>query len=298
MTTPVRPHAAGLGVTGVVPAILTPFRDGRLAEDMFALHLAWLADRGVGCVAPLGTTGEGLSLSVPERKTMIDAVADFGMEFIAGTGCTNLPETIELAAYAMRRGAQALLIGPPSYYEPQDLGAWYGAVCESLPAEGRVLLYHIPARSPAIPDELLHDLSSHYGPMIAGVKDSSNDLGHTLRWLSLFPQITIASGTDATALEFGAAGGQLVISAIANVVPLEVQAAFAGDASAQCFVKGVRSLAMSFPREAALKALLQLASGIPMVEVRPPLAQLSEEQAEGLARAFGGLTAANGSASG
>jgi 4-hydroxy-tetrahydrodipicolinate synthase len=275
---------------GVVPAILTPFRGGAVDLGLLDEHLHWLAERGIGCVNAMGTTGEGPSLSLAERKTLVERVAAGPTDFIAGTGCTNLPETIELSLHALAHGARGVLVVPPTYYDADDLLGWYGALFDALPVDARVFLYHIPRFSHPIPDATVRELHRRYGPLLAGIKDSSGDLEHTVGWLRAFPDLTIAAGDDSTATAFGRAGGSAVITATANVVPVEVAAALAGDEKAQGYVAAVRSLAMSVPREAALKLLLHLVGGIERAEVRPPLAELTAEQERAVENAFAELT--------
>jgi 4-hydroxy-tetrahydrodipicolinate synthase len=276
-------------IEGVVPAILTPFRRGTVDHGLLDEHLAWLADHGIGCVNALGTTGEGLSLSLDERKVLIERVAAGPLDFIAGTGCTNLPETIELSRHALEHGARAALVVPPTYYAAQDLLGWYSALLAALPDEGRVFLYHIPRLSHPISDELIDALRDRFGPRVAGLKDSSGELGHALEWRRRYPDLTVAAGDDALASAFFGAGGTAMVTAVSNVLPDELQAIQAGDTAAQPFVTAVKELCLSVPREAALKLLLHLVSGIARSEVRPPLAELTAEQERTVARTFAEL---------
>jgi 4-hydroxy-tetrahydrodipicolinate synthase len=276
-------------IEGVVPAVLTPFRGGKVDLGLLDEHLAWLAARGIRCVNAMGTTGEGASLSLAERKALVERVAAGPVDFIAGTGCTNLPETIELSRHALEHGALAALIVPPTYYAPQDLTAWYSAIFEALPEDGRVFLYHIPRMSYAIPEETIDALGARYGAMLAGIKDSSGDLEHALAWLRAYPQLTIAAGDDALAAEFFGAGGKAMITAVSNVLPAELQAIRNGDAAAQPYVTAVKELALAVPREAALKLLLHVVSGIARSEVRPPLAELDRDQERHVAEKFAQL---------
>ncbi len=276
-------------IEGVVPAILTPFRGGAVDPGLLDEHLAWLAERGVGCVNAMGTTGEGASLSLAERKALVERIAAGPTDFIAGTGCTSLPETIELSRHALEHGALAALVVPPTYYAPQDLTGWFSAVFEALPDEGRVFLYHIPRLSYPIPEETIVALRERFGPMLAGLKDSSGDLDHALGWLRSFPELTIAAGDDALAADFFGAGARAMITAVSNVLPAELEAIRAGDPAPQAFVTAVKELALSVPREAALKLLLHVVSGIPRSEVRPPLAELTPAQERSVARRFAEL---------
>ncbi len=280
-------------IEGIVPAILTPFRRGKVDHGLLDEHLAWLATHGIGCVNAMGTTGEGASLSLAERKALVERVAAGPLDFIAGTGCTSLPETIELSRHALAHGALAALIVPPTYYEPQDLTGWYTAIFEALPDDGRIFLYHIPSRSYAVPDETIDALRGRFGPMLAGIKDSSGDLEHALGWLRAYPDLTVAAGDDALAAGFFGTGGTAMITAVSNILPAELEAIRAGNARLQPYVTAVKELALRVPREAALKLLLHEVSGIARSEVRPPLAALDPDQERLVAETFAQLRSEN-----
>jgi 4-hydroxy-tetrahydrodipicolinate synthase len=279
-------------VTGVLPAILTPFTDGEVDLGLLGEHVDWLHDRGIRCVNLMGTTGEGQSLALQERERLIRFLADSKLDFIAGTGCLALPETIALSRYAVEHGARAALVVPPSYFDPGDLTGWFTALFEALPDHARVMLYHIPRLTYPIADETIRLLSDRFGPMLAGMKDSSGDLDHALRWQAEFPELTVANGNDAHAAGFFAGGGHAVITACSNVLPAELEALRAGDESPQDFVAGVRELVFSLPTHAALKLLLHLVSGIARSSVRPPLAELTREQETLVATRFAELRSA------
>ena len=62
------------GSPSIPRAVVTPFADGGGPVDLDALdaHVSWLHARGIGCIAPLGTNGEGPSLSLRERQAVIE----------------------------------------------------------------------------------------------------------------------------------------------------------------------------------------------------------------------------------
>ena len=142
-------------VTGVLPAILTPFTDGEVDLGLLGEHVDWLYDRGIRCVNLMGSTGEGQSLAFEERERLIRFLSGSKLDFIAGTGCTALPETIALSRYAVEHGARAVLVVPPSYFDPGDLTGWFTALFEALPDHARVMLYHIPRLTYPIADETI-----------------------------------------------------------------------------------------------------------------------------------------------
>ncbi len=270
-------------LAGTIPALLTPFTPGGAEIDhgLLAAHVDWLVEHGVETVSPMGTTGEGASLAVAERKALIERLAAHasGVAQVPGTGCTNLPETIELSRFAVELGVAAVLVAPPTYYVPDPEGVieYLSRLLEALPDEARVVLYHIPRQTRvAIEEETLRALVDRFGPKVAGVKDSGRDFDHTLRLLSEFPSLAILNGTDGLVAKAYAAGGPGVISATANVLPSEFERMQkGGDASAQDVVAEMRALVDRMPIQAALKLVLHLVAGLPRSAVRPPLRELT-----------------------
>jgi 4-hydroxy-tetrahydrodipicolinate synthase len=200
---------------------------------------------------------------------------------VPGTGCTNLPETIELSRFAVERGVAAVLVAPPTYYvpDPEGVTQYYSRLLGGLPDEARIVLYHIPRQTRVpIEEETLRTLVDRFGPRIAGVKDSGRDFEHTVRLLSEFPTLAVLNGTDGLVARVYAAGGPGMISATANVLPEEYERMRAGDASAQEVVSETRALVDGLPIHAALKLVLHLVSGLPRSPVRPPLRELTADE--------------------
>ncbi len=224
---------------------------------------------------------------------MIEHLAGGDTALVPGTGCTNLPETIELSRFAVERGAAAVLVAPPTYYVPEPGGVtdYYVRLLQALPDGARVVLYHIPGQT-RVPIELstIHALR---GPKLAGIKDSGGDLVHAARLRSEFPELAILSGADAHVADAYAAGGPGVISATANVLPAEYEAIRGGDPSPQPFVTAVRALADLGRRQSALKVMLSLVSGLPRSSVRPPLEDLGADAAAELETRFSDLRGAS-----
>jgi 4-hydroxy-tetrahydrodipicolinate synthase len=276
--------------SGVFCATLTPFASevGPVDTSWIPDHLHFLETRGVVGVLALGTTGEGPSCSVEERKRVLDTVLAHRrtLQVFAGTGCASLVETIELSRYAIRQGAEAVLIMPPFYFggvSEAGVIRFYQAVCDALPDDARVILYHIPALTgvPITPPIVRHLLASH-GQQLAGLKDSSGDPRHTAELVQRYPGLAIFSGSDSQAAPSLAGGVVGVISALANVWPEEVCAVFdayhrGGDvAAAQARLTALREAVRGWAIPAALKAALPWTSGLPRTSVRTPLSNLSD----------------------
>ena len=271
-------------IGGTIPALLTPFttNGAEVDTDLMDEHVAWLHERGVRCVSPMGTTGEGPSLALGERKHVIESLAAHPsrMAFLPGTGCTNLPETIELSRFAVEHGAAGLLVAPPSYYPPAPAGTtrYYARLFEALPDDARVFLYHVPSHTGVpVEDETLRALGERFGPMLAGAKDSGGSFEHTVGWLHAFPHLTILNGSDASAARAYAAGGPGTLTMLANIFPEELESIREGENvdEAQRFLSALRALVGEFPRHSALKHLLHLVARLPRSSVRPPLEELT-----------------------
>ena len=282
----------------VVPAAVTPFSQGgvELQLDFIPQHMAYLEHRGADGLLTLGTNGEGVSLSLQERKDMIDAVLTHRgrLRIFAGTGCTALPETIELSRYAIERGADAVLIVPPFYFKSIDapgLIAYYEAVLSALPNERKVILYNIPAKSGVeISDELVDALVERHSDRLLGIKDTSGELERTTRFVERFPQLAVYNGNDGNTAGAAAAGVAGAISAAANAFPDLVAWVFreherGGDVEqAQTELTAVSELIARYPSRSAIKHLLHIVANLPLTHVRPPLRDLTEREAAALAK--------------
>jgi 4-hydroxy-tetrahydrodipicolinate synthase len=136
-------------VTGFVPPIATPFRDGRLDLDSLRRMLDDLAPAVSGVLVG-GSVGETPSLSFDERvEVMRAAAAHTGKElFLALSISDNSIETSRrLSEVAGECGASVLMVLPPNYFANTRAGleAYFAAV--SAFASADICLYDNPAAS-------------------------------------------------------------------------------------------------------------------------------------------------------
>src|SRR5258708_11662398 len=107
-------------LSGAMPAMVTPF-DERGELNLAALpgYLDFQRRAGVDGVVVCGTNGEGVSMTVSERKQLLETVVTLRGDFlvIAGTGSANFPDTIELTKHAAEVGADGALVLPPFFYK-------------------------------------------------------------------------------------------------------------------------------------------------------------------------------------
>ena len=192
-------------IHGVWCATLTPLDDrGAVDHGRLAAHVGRLFDAGIDGIVPFGTTGEGQSFGVGERKDGLEALIAAGIapdRILAATGCVALPETIDLTRHAIARGCAGALVLPPFFWKrvtDDGLHASYAALIEGVAdARLRLYLYHIPqVTAVPIAAAVVARLRAAYPGVVVGLKDSAGDLDHSLAMLSRFPDLAVFAGHE------------------------------------------------------------------------------------------------------
>ena len=207
---------------GVLPALVTPFRNGAVDEDAFVSLVERQIAGGVHGLVPVGTTGETATLSHEEHRRVVElcvATAKGRVPVIAGAGSNSTAEAIELVQHAKKVGADAALVVTPYYNRPSQEGlyAHYAAINEAVQLP--VLVYNVPARTSVdISNATLARLSKL--PNIVGIKDATGDLGRaSLQRVECGEDWVLLSGNDDQGLGYIAQGGHGCISVTCNVAP-------------------------------------------------------------------------------
>ncbi len=279
---------------GVYAAAVTPLT-ADLRPDLAALPalLDFLAGRGCHGVLLLGTTGEGTSFSVAEHIEVLReglryrATARPAFRVLAGTGAASLTDASAVTSAAFDLGADAVVVLPPFYYKNvgvAGLVAYFDALIRAaVPADGRLLGYHIPQMSGvALPAATLTALRARYPHQFYGLKDSQDDLAHTLGLLGELPGFGVYAGSDSLMADTLAAGGHGTITALANVTaPLnravwDAHQAGTRNAEAQSKLVKARQVVKGLSGPAVMKAALADLFGRPLWGVRPPLEPLDD----------------------
>jgi dihydrodipicolinate synthase/N-acetylneuraminate lyase len=274
-------------ISGAFAAALTPLRDGgsTLDDAAFAPYASFLADGGVDGILVCGTTGEGVLLSVAERRRAAELyLAARGRLAVAvHCGAQTTADTTVLAAHAAEAGADAVAVIAPPYYALDELALQRhfeaaAAACAPLP----FYVYEFAARSGyAVPVALVERLRER-APNLRGLKVSDKP------WEQLEPYLL--DGLDvfvgfealvARGLERGAAGA---VSGLASVYP-EVVAALVHEPTPERTAEAERLRAEleRFPFHAAAKAVAAR-RGVPIgPDVRAPLRLLTAAELTELA---------------
>jgi dihydrodipicolinate synthase/N-acetylneuraminate lyase len=264
---------------GVLAAAVTPLRaDGvELDDEAFSPYVDYLAAGGLDGLLALGTTGEGILLSVDERRRaarLFIGAAAARLQVAVHCGAQTTADTVALAADAAEQGADAVaVIGPPYYaLDEEALVRHFAAAaeaCRPLP----FYLYEFRARTgysiPLSAIERLRELA----PNLAGLKVSNAPFDrvepYLIDGLDVFigaESLVLAGlerGATGAVSGLGAAFPELVVSLVRDRV----------DEAAQ-----VRAVLDRFPFQAAMKLVLSR-RGVPVREdVRTPLRLLTDAE--------------------
>jgi 4-hydroxy-tetrahydrodipicolinate synthase len=207
---------------GSIPALVTPFSGGRVAEDTFAEFVEWQIAEGSNALVPCGTTGEVPTLTADEHRELIAhtvQIAKGRVPVIAGCGTYSTAASIERIRAASDVGADAALVVVPYYNKPSQAGlaAHLTAIADASPLP--IVVYNVPSRTVAdISVETLAEIARH--PRIVAVKDATGNLARvSAQRLACGEDFIQLSGNDDMALGFNAMGGTGCISVTANVAP-------------------------------------------------------------------------------
>ncbi len=270
-------------------ALVTPFAPNSDVDwARLTDHAGQLLGRGLTSLTLFGTTGEGASIAEEERDTAIERFGEAGIAadvLVDAVLRSSAREAGSQARRALRHGCRAVLVAPPFYYEPVSddaVFAWFAEAVERMGSEARdVILYNIPGVTGVhVGPDLVDRLRLAFGPVIAGVKDSSGDEATTRLFLQSHRDLCILVGHEgylADAILKGASG---TISGIANFEPELVARLVAGrqDDRAQPLV----DMIVACPVVPAVKELMARRNGAHWRRVRPPLQPLSTQQASGI----------------
>ncbi len=213
-------------LAGLWPPVATPFdADGAVSLDRLVAHCHRLLAEGASGLALLGTTSEANSLTLDERRRVIDAciAAEIpAARLLPGVGSCAVDDAIALARHAGARGCAGVLLLPPFYYKAVNddgLFAFVARVIERCgPNPPPIVLYHIPPVAVlgwSMP--LVARLLEAFPGIVVGMKDSSGDPDHLVEVITSFPGFAVFPGSEVLALTGMRHGAVGCISALANI---------------------------------------------------------------------------------
>nr|AAI55271.1 Npl protein [Danio rerio] len=172
-------------LTGLVAATFTPLTaEGEINLSVIAAYVDYLIEKqNVKSVFVNGTTGEGCSLTVDERKQLAAAWCQHGKgkleQVIVHVGCMSIKDSQELARHAASIGADGISVISPSYFKPINADAlrlFIKEVSASAP-DLPMYYYHLPGMTGVALEaaDVLNGIEREI-PSFQGVKYSGTDL--------------------------------------------------------------------------------------------------------------------------
>jgi len=270
---------------GAIAAAVTPLTEGGAALDLGAFEplVAFLAEGGIDGVLSCGTTGEGVLLSIDERRATTERLLELrpnGFQVAVHAGAQTTADTVALSRHAVEVGADAVAVIAPPYFpldEPELLEHYRAAAeaCAPLP----LYIYEFAGRSGyAIPVSVVERLRE-VAPNLAGMKVSDTPFAKVEPYL--LERLDVFVGSEPLVLEGLERGAIGAVSGLATAWP-EVVAALVHDwdPMAHARVTELRDRLADIPFHAALKTVLA-SRGVPVrPDVRPPLRGLTPQERE------------------
>jgi len=208
--------------TGV--AIVTPFLKGAVDYKSLEKIIDHIIEGGVNYIVALGSTGESVMLTRKETNAVLAFIVkktNKRVPVVAGHfGGNSTNHLIERVKEADLTGVAAIMSSSPSYVKPTQEGIYrhYMALAEVSPLP--IILYNVPGRTSSNmkPATILR-LANADSKFIA-IKDATGDILQSIAIIRDKPDnLLVLSGDDPTAMAHVLAGGDGVISVVANAIP-------------------------------------------------------------------------------
>lgn len=208
---------------GTATALVTPFKkDGSVDEQTLRDLVIRQLKGGIEALVPVGSTGEGATLSEAEQRFVIETVVDQvrgKVPVIGGASSNDTARAVALARNVQESGADAILSVAPFYNKPTQEGIFrhFSAIADAVDIP--IIIYNVPGRTASnIEAPTVLRLASI--PHIAGVKEASANLGQIMEIIGhRLPGFGVWSGDDNFTLPLIALGADGIISVVSNEVP-------------------------------------------------------------------------------
>jgi dihydrodipicolinate synthase/N-acetylneuraminate lyase len=268
---------------GAIAAAVTPLRDGGRSLDEASVTplIRFLADGGMDGVLTCGTTGEGVLLSVAERRRMTELCLEArppGFAVAVHAGAQTTIDTVELALHAREAEADAVAVIAPPYFplDEQELFDHFrraAGACDPLP----FYIYEFIGRSGyPVPIRVIERLRDEV-PNLTGLKVSDTPFEAVKPYL--LDGLDVFIGFEPFVLEGLAAGAFGAVSGLASAWP-EVTAELVHRKSetADARVKALRYALQDLSLPAVAKQVLVGKGVLAHADVRAPLRGLTDEE--------------------
>lgn len=273
---------------GVFPALLTPFKaDGSINSDSVKKLIDLNVKKGVNGFYVGGSTGEGMLLTVEERKQLFKASAEANegrTTLIAHVGTICTDHAIEMAKYAKDVGFDAISAVAPFYYgfSCDAIKNYYLDIVNSVDIP--MIIYNFPNANGFNFTKAIAEEMFAASDRFIGIKHTTSDLFLLQQFKTMTANPVVYNGWDEmfiAGLTMGADGGigstyNLMAEKFIDIYHYFQNGELEKARAKQLEANAVITELIKYGVFAAEKAVLD-AMDIPMGECRRPFRPISEE---------------------
>jgi len=279
-------------VHGVVTAMVTPFTtDSSLDIESLSRLAAWQSEK-VDALFPMGTSGEGLLMTVEERIQALEEIVEAvngHIPVIAHVGAITTRESMQLASHAHAIGVSAVTAINPFYFRVSEEEQIEHLIMIAAAAEDTpFFLYNNPAAAGnSVTERVVKEVSERI-TNFAGIKDSSKSIPTLCQYRSLISEDkNLLVGGDRIFAQALPAGVQGAVSTISNIYPELFKGIYSAYVNndeqsmqkKQQTVCDILDILTSYPYYSAIKLMLEYRGiDMPPTYSRMPIGRISSEQ--------------------
>lgn len=214
---------------GVMTALITPFKEGKVDIPRWRKLVNWQRESGISALVLCGTTGEGSTLREEEKEEMVQVALEEARRQLAILLCIGAQSTAlgkEQAIRAEGLGVDGIVVTTPCYNCPTQEGLFAHFQQIARATRLPILLYHHPKRTGV---SMSVEIAARLADIdnIVGIKEASSQVDRTLHFLhSLPPSFRIFAGNDELTLPLITCGAYGVVSVLSNLFPRQMQELF------------------------------------------------------------------------
>lgn len=210
-------------IIGAMSALITPFKNDKVDFVSYENIIKRQIKYGMDACLTMGTTGESATLSHKEHMECIEAAVNVckntGVKVLAGAGSNSTKEAIDLAKFAQKAGADAILCVSPYYNKPTQEGLYQHFLAIASSIDIPIMLYNIPGRTGVSIDISTMERLNNANKNIYAVKEASGNIERIVEINAKMPNFKILSGEDSINHPILASGGCGVVSVTGNLLP-------------------------------------------------------------------------------
>jgi len=209
---------------GVGVALVTPFQSNSQVDFTGLQRLVeHQINNGTDYLVVQGTTGESATLSVEEKKSVLDFVIEINakrLPIVLGIGGNNTAAVVDTIQKTDLKDVDGILSVSPYYNKPSQEGIYQHYKAISGSTDKPIILYNVPGRTMSnVLAETTLRIARDFKNIVA-VKEASGNLEQVMEIINNKPKgFVVLSGDDALTLPHMAIGGDGVISVVANAFP-------------------------------------------------------------------------------